>query len=197
MNGKATRQPLNTVLDRLVRRLRARRLHQYLHAGASVLDVGCGTENWFLRANSSRIRLGIGIDPHLATTTFSEDNVAGFRGTLSEFASLPDAHRFDVVTLLAVIEHFDIDSAEGVLRDCKMMLRPGGTVLLTTPTPRAKPVLEFLAFRAHLISKEEIADHSHYHTERSIRELLKSSGFFSVRYRTFQCGMNSLISASQ
>lgn len=72
---------------------------------------------------------------------------------------LPD-QSVDCVTMLALLEHLNKPGA--VLREVFRILKPGRKVILTTPAPYSKPLLEFLAFRLKLISAEEIMDHKHY-----------------------------------
>ena len=50
---------------------------------------------------------------------------------------------------LTVIEHFERPRVH--VAEMYRLLRPGGTLLLTTPSRRARPVLEFMAYRLHLI----------------------------------------------
>jgi ubiquinone/menaquinone biosynthesis C-methylase UbiE len=95
---------------------------------------------------------------------------------------------FDVVTMTAVLEH--LDNPGEVLTECYRVLRPGGRLLLTTPSPLAKPVLEFLAFRLGLISRREITDHKYYFSKRELRQLLGDIGFATPVVRYWQLGFN-------
>jgi len=71
---------------------------------------------------------------------------------------------FDVVVSTAVVEH--LDNWETALEEFK---RVGKAVILTTPTPLAKPVLELLA-GLNLINKDHIKDHKHYLTGEEIKK---------------------------
>ena len=79
------------------------------------------------------------------------------------------------------------------------VLRPGGTLLLTTPAPASKPVLEFLAYRLHFIDEGEIRDHKHYFNEDELRALLAKAGFApgQIRYKPFLFGLNQLVIATK
>ena len=88
-----------------------------------------------------------------------------------------------MATSLAVIEHLPVDEVLSHLRDIGACLRPGGTLVLTTPTPAAKPVLEFLAFRLGVISQQEIADHRHYWNTKELRGALHQAGFSDIRMK--------------
>ena len=43
---------------------------------------------------------------------------------------------------------------------------------MTTPTRIAKPVLEFLSYRLHLINEDEIREHKHYFNKADIQEII-------------------------
>ena len=100
-----------------------------------------------------------------------------------------------MATSLAVIEHLPVDEVLSHLRDIGACLRPGGTLVLTTPTPAAKPVPEFLAFRLGVISQQEIADHRHYWNTKELRGALHQAGFSDIRMKYFQLGLNRQVIA--
>ena len=52
--------------------------------------------------------------------------------------------RFDVITLLAVLEHVETDDLV-VWRDaCARLLEPGGLIVATVPSPRVDEILHTL-----------------------------------------------------
>lgn len=191
------RQNFN-LFDRCIRLFRTRRIQSCLSATDVVLDFGCGQENWFLRSSSKAFAKGIGIDPNLRSDFdhgLQGKNVQAKRCTIEEFAKTTST-RFDVITWLAVIEHFHDDDAESMLKICTSLLKPGGKLVLTTPTPSSKPILEFLAFKLHMISEDEIRDHKVYYNKMKITSTLQRSGLSIIKYKTFQFGLNSLVVAS-
>ena len=64
------------------------------------------------------------------------------------------------------------------------MKRVGKYVIFTTPSPAAKPVLEFLASKG-IIDADQIADHKHYLT----RDEIENHGY---KHRYFEAGFNQL-----
>lgn len=196
-NHEQTRKRFN-VLDRFIRRSRSRRIRSFLGPTDFVLDFGCGEENWFLRSASETIGFGIGIDPNLKLDfdqNLLPENIQAKRSTIEGFAS-ETCNRFDIITWLAVIEHFHEPEAESLLLTCASLLKPNGKIIFTTPTPFAKPILEFLAYKLHLISGEETRDHKTYYDEAGINYILERSGFSMLKHQTFQFGLNSLIVAT-
>jgi SAM-dependent methyltransferase len=193
-NPKA-RQSFNP-LDRIIRQARSRRLRKYLSSPDVVLDYGCGEANWFLRANQGLFSKGVGIDPALHApspeSSFNGESVLGFKQTLQEYLLQNNTMRFSKVFWIAVVEHHEPYEAQESLRLCAQHLEEQGRIVLTTPTPRAKPILEFMAFRLKIISAEEIRDHRLYYNQSSMTQLLESIGLEVEKYETFQFGLNSL-----
>jgi cyclopropane fatty-acyl-phospholipid synthase-like methyltransferase len=98
---------------------------------------------------------------------------------------------FDTIVALAVIEHIPVRDVFDVFRSFKSKLRPDGTLLLTTPTPKAKRLLELLAFM-NLLDRHNIREHKHYWTREDINKLAEQNGFVMKDYRTFQWGFNQM-----
>jgi len=177
-------------LDLLICRWRSRALHRLVPAGATVLDFGCGHQAMFLRSVQSKIRRGVGLDYDAAPDRPGPNlEVRPFR--FVDRFDYSDAS-FDLVTILAVLEHIPLDQVDVLFREFSRVLVPGGRILVTTPTPAAQPLLEFLAFRLKIISAPEIADHKHYYSESDLRELAARHGLACPVYRRFQWGFNCL-----
>jgi SAM-dependent methyltransferase len=99
--------------------------------GAVVLEAGCG-EGYGADRIADAARLVVGVDYDAAAVRHAGaayPRVPVVRGNL---AALPVAGgAIDVVASLQVIEH--LWDQPGFLRECARVLRPAGTLLLTTP----------------------------------------------------------------
>ena len=101
-----------------------------------------------------------------------------------------DDESFEVVTMLAVLEH--LHHPHAMLQEIARVLKPSGALVLTVPSHAAKPVLEFLAFRLKIVSEEEIRDHKRYYNKRDLRELVALVPELTLTKHTyFQLGMNN------
>lgn len=98
---------------------------------------------------------------------------------------------FDTIIALAVIEHIPVQDVWDVFGKFKYKLKPKGQLLLTTPTPLAKPLLEFMAF-INILDKHNIEEHKHYWTKKEIMELASQNGFTVKKYKRFQLGFNQM-----
>jgi len=136
------------ILEPLLRHLRIKRVVSVLkrYPACYLLDVGCGWEARFLRSVEPFIEWGCGIDfkaPFIQT-----EKLKTIKARLDK--ELPfEGESFDVVTMLAVLEHLEYHVE--IIQEVYRVLKPGGTLLITVPSHRAKPVLEFLAFRLSVV----------------------------------------------
>lgn len=176
------------VLEPLLRSLRIRRVLPFIqrHENCRLLDVGCGWEARFLREVEPYIASGAGVD--FKAPKLVEGKLSTERLTLQGYLPYTD-NSFDIVTMLAVLEH--LTHPQTILEEIHRVLVPGGELLLTVPSKAARPVLEFLAFRLGVVSREEIADHKAYYDRTSLTKLLEMTGFRVLKHRYFQLGMNN------
>ncbi len=162
----------------------------------TLIDFGCGQDTLlytYLLAefpDSVRRLHYIGVDPLIATEK-KYNNVQILRKKF-ETVSLPQ--KADVITMFAVLEH--VDDPVLLLKKALTSLRTDGRIIITTPSPRAKLILEFLAYGIGYISKREIDEHKRYPTRDSLFGYVKTlqhEGFFiTAHHEYFECGLNNL-----
>lgn len=180
------------VLEPVLRKWRLRKILPLVreYPRCTLLDIGCGWEAKLLRQLEPNVARAVGIDfkaPELNTAKLT---------TVSAVLEdrLPfDDESFDVVTMLAVLEH--LAHPKEIVLEMERVLRPGGAVILTVPSPRAKPVLEFVSFRLGLINPSEIRDHKQYYNRSDLYTLFDGGPWTDLTHRHFQLGMNNLFAA--
>jgi 2-polyprenyl-3-methyl-5-hydroxy-6-metoxy-1,4-benzoquinol methylase len=185
--------PLTSGLDRA--RRQARMLAAVLrdiHPPALIVDVGCGDGlATSVAASVSPGHRFVGVD-------WSADAVrqASARGLALVRASVEDAGlpvatgAADVVIMSEVIEHLvDTDS---VLDEVRRILKPGGSLLLSTPNLAAwfnrgllavgvQPVFSEVSLRGVFGRPgSQVAGHLHMFTKRALTGLLTARGFTSI-----------------
>jgi SAM-dependent methyltransferase len=175
-----------TVFDRLIQAYRFRKVLALIPPKSTVVDFGCGN-GVFLRSIKRRIGKAIGVDQ---LTPPSEHRITFVQADLEGAVPLPNGCA-DAVTALALFEH--LSSPATFVAEAYRILKQGGVLILTTPSPAAKPVLEFLAFRVGIISKADVADHKKYYGKEELQLLF--SAFDAVRISNFQFGLNTLVCA--
>jgi 2-polyprenyl-3-methyl-5-hydroxy-6-metoxy-1,4-benzoquinol methylase len=172
-------------LDRLLQRWRVSVARPYVEPGDRVLDVGCADGALF-RILGDRIVGGVGIDAEAApvkTPTFEL-----VRGTFPE--APPAGEPFDVITLLAVLEHVPPDRQAALAAACAAHLKPLGRLVVTTPEPAVDRILDVLKL-LHLIDGMSLEEHYGFEPART-PGIFVPQGLKLVRARAFQLGLNHL-----
>ncbi len=177
-------------LDEFIANWRLSKVKRYVSKGDRVLDFGCGYQAYLLRNIKGVISEGVGIDTDIEGNT-TEGNITLLHQNVGSKLPFEDAS-FDKIFLLAVYEHIPLDSTIPLLLDFKRILKPGGKLIMTIPTPKGKPVLEFMAFKLKVISAVQIEDHVKYYAKEDIEHDAKIAGLDLVYHEYFQLGWNSL-----
>src|SRR5437870_3871961 len=127
-------------LDKLLQSWRIGKARKYIPRGAHVLDIGCADGALFRRL-AGHIGTGVGIDPTLAAAS----SVSGYRLFRGRFPDdLPGGETFDAIAALAVMEHVPMNEQPGVASACYRLLRPGGRLIITVPSPIVDKMLHVL-----------------------------------------------------
>ena len=171
-----------TVVDRWLQRYRMRMAQRWIPAGARLLDVGCH-QGELLQRLASRVRSGVGIDP-LAEPQES-GKVRILRGS---FPSDDLEGEFDVITMLAVLEH--LADLPRIGQACRSLLAPGGRIIVTIPGPAVDRILlVLLALR--LIHGMSLEEHQGFQPADAV-SAFTHAGLECTWARRFQCGLNNL-----
>ena len=174
-------------LEPILRWMRLRQVIAKVPSQSIVLDIGCGTKATFLKTIEPKIKKGVGID--FKVPEFSTPILQTFQAHLEERLPFSD-ESFDVVTMLAVLEHIEYE--EEILKEIYRILKPSGKLVLTVPSIWAQPVLEFLSYRLKIVDEREIRDHKRYYDRKRLQSvLIKKLGFTQFKHRYFQAFMNN------
>jgi SAM-dependent methyltransferase len=151
--------------------------------GDRVLDLGCGAGR-FVAALRHAGADPVGVEIAEAALVRARANVPGadFR-LLEPDGSLPLEHgSVDLAWCSEVLEHV-ADTAQSLL-EVRRVLRPGGRLLVTTPSHgRLKAALiGLLRFDAHF---DPLGQHLRFYTPTSLRATLDRSGFDDVQVRAW------------
>lgn len=181
------------ILEPILRELRfgvaKRQLRQILNNQKDILDYGSGPEAkfyFYLKNNRIPFKNYFCFDPLVKNAKKYSKNIKFIKNIKSI-----KKRKYDLVSMFAVLEHLDYPDF-----DYKFIIdniKPGGYLLITTPTKLAKNVLEFLSYKIGIVSKREIKEHKHYFNINEIKILFKKYGLKSVKSRLFELGMNNFI----
>jgi len=133
-----------------------------LSRGATVLDIGCGTGA--ILAEFSKQYRAYGTDTSALAIKFCHQ-----RGLSNALCCTLDTFphpelKFDLVTMLDVIEHIDDDAA--TLQQAARFINPGGHLLVTVP-----------AYQFLWSHHDALNHHKRRYTRSGLRKVLEKSGF--------------------
>lgn len=187
-------QKKEPLLENILRTLRFRQIEKYVPSDSYVLDLGCGYQGKLLQLLSNKIKRGVGYDISVSKKPIA-NNIKLTSGSLN--TKLPfKKSNFDLVIASAVIEH--VKHPNLLISEGYRLLKPKGQLLLTTPSAKARSLLEWLA-KLKLLSREEIADHKRYYTKEKLINLLTKNGFSEkkIEVSTFELGFNIFVKATK
>lgn len=174
-------------LEPILRWMRLKRVMRHIPKNSVVLDVGCGRTATFLKYISPHVKQGFGVDFKVEESQFINIETKQLR--LENHLPFQDSS-FDVVTMLAVLEH--IEKEQQILNEIDRVLVPGGKLIITVPSIWSQPVLEFLAYKLKIVSEAEIRDHKRYYNRQRLKEVLvEVTGFQEYHHQYFQLWMNN------
>ena len=173
-----------SIVDRILQKWRTYKVKKHIEKNATICDIGCGNGNLLYNLRN-HINEGMGMDKNIQKKKRGNITLQ----PLKIIKKLPfNKNTFDHVILLAVIEH--LDQPEEVINECYRILKPNGSIIVTTPAPKSKPVLEWLAFKVGAIDAKEILDHKKYFSKKDVEMLLKKKKFKEIKTKKFQMGYN-------
>jgi len=183
-----------SLLDKIIYYLRVHQLKKYCVFNHKIIvDAWCGYNAVFLHYIQMKFtpKKLIAFDIKLDSTLLEKQWISSFEGDLNKDFDLPEQP--DLILCTAVLEH--LNNPIGFLTNVYRNLKPGWSLVLTIPTIRSKPVLEFLAFRLKLIDAREIRDHKQYYTKNKLREYLQKAWFAeeNIHHHYFELYMNNFV----
>lgn len=168
------------------------------HLSGKVLDAGCGYGELldYLPTHVHSVTL---LDRSPERLPRLQKRLSGgtveARFLLGDIAAgeiaLPPAS-FDTVVMAALLEHLKFPGA--ALRETWRLLKPGGSLVLTTPTPLGG---RFHAWGSHLglTYREAAEEHEAFFANEDLNRLLNEERFNCELYERFLMGMNQLVVA--
>jgi 2-polyprenyl-3-methyl-5-hydroxy-6-metoxy-1,4-benzoquinol methylase len=173
-------------LDRVLQRLRIAQARPFIARGARVLDIGSSDGTLFQELGTT-LGGAMGIDPTLRENRRLGD-IPLIAGRFPK--DMPPAEAFDVITMLAVLEHFAAGDYAALRAGCLQFLKPGGHLIITVPSPKVDYILKaLLALR--LIDGMSLEEHHGYDIRETTR-IFPPPDFELVKHQRFQLGLNNL-----
>ena len=172
-------------LERILSYFRYKRTIKYIR-NKKVLDFGCGIKNWNSEFIGRYPKLLHGLDRSIPSNGVNQNVFEIFR----EVKNLP-LNDYEIVLSMAVFEHIDPFILIDILGELTDRTSKNAIIFGTTPTPLARPVLEFLSYKLKLIDESQIRDHEIYYDDFWFNKVLSKTDWTLSYYKTFQFGLNS------
>ena len=178
------------LLDRVLQRLRIRRVRRHIRAGDIVLDFGCNDGRLF-RLLGHLMAGGIGIDHEPCSVDNWKGMEENFQFQLGglELLTRENLPRVNLVTALAVVEHLQEEQIREFARRLAELIEPNGRILLTIPHPMVDHIVH-LGMALKLLSGVSIDDH-HGLDPHIASNLIENEGWHLERWTRFQFGLNN------
>ena len=133
------------------------------------------------------MRQGIGLDPTLPSHIQGQ----GFELIPGNFPeALTETEPFDVITMLAVLEHIPEPELRPFADNCRHRLKPGGLLIITTPSPQVDHILDVL-MALRLIDGMSLTEHYGFNPQQT-REIFSRPAWNLVKSVKFQLYLNNL-----
>ncbi len=155
-----------------------------VRTGEDILDLGCGRgvlAEEFARKNNRVVGVDVlppeQVSPSLDQYIRENFHLAG----LTTVKQRLNSRKFDKVLLLDVIEH--VPDSEGMLRQCRDLLKPGGQVIVSVPNIANISVRLMLLLGRFDYMPRGIMDRTHFRffTRKTIRKAVEDQGYLVVR----------------
>jgi ubiquinone/menaquinone biosynthesis C-methylase UbiE len=141
----------------------------------SLFDLGAGWGHFMQAAKEVGYSVkGIEISEQQATYAREDLKLPVIHG---DFFEMPEAEKFDVITMWDVLEHIDLPDL--LLDKCSRISKPGGMVYILIPQ-----VDSFVAKRAKKQWNMVGLDHVNYFSKKTITQLLNRYGYEVVEIRS-------------
>ena len=185
----------NILMENILLSLRVKRIIKYFNRLDNIKtigDIGCGYYAKSLQKLLKifpRIDRAIGIDISV-NEKLNNEKIKLIKSDINYPLPL-EKNLFDAVISLAVIEH--LENFNMVIKEMYRVLKHGGYLFLTTPSPCSKPILEFLAFKLKLLDEVEIRDHKRNFSKNDLKDILEKNHFKIMKIKSFQFGLNNFV----
>jgi SAM-dependent methyltransferase len=171
--------------DYLIQKWRMGMAAKWVKPGSRILDIGC-YQGEFLTALGDKIEPSVGFDS-LYAGDVNTTRHQFFAQNFQEGLPLENSS-FDAIVLLATMEHIRDKSV--IAKEAARLLRAGGRVIITVPSPLVDKILEVLVF-LHLVDGMSLEEH-HGFIPEELEGIFASKQFQLIKKQKFQLGLNNL-----
>ena len=177
------------LLSRLIADQRYKKIAPYIKG--DVLDLGCGNA-LVLSKYGSNITYYCGIERSAEAVDRLKHQypAVSFISRDLDCERLEINRKFDCVLMIALIEH--LFNQKFVMDEISRVLKPGGIVLITTPTPFGNDIVHRLGAAIGLFSESAVDDHIVIYNRHRFRILANETRLNLKYHKYFQNYCNQI-----
>jgi len=171
--------------DKYLQKVRLKKAGKFLKEGSVVLDIG--SDDGILFKTNPHIKFGIGIDPNIREDYFTEKYKL-IKGCFPQ--SCPAGLSFDVIAMLAVLEHIPKNEQYAFAGECFNALKKDGIIIITVPSPRVDNILAVLK-KLKIIDGMSLEEHFGF-KPGDVKFIFDTQHFSLLHHKKFQFGLNNI-----
>ena len=173
-------------IDRYLQQVRITKARKFIIKNDILLDIGTADGVIFRILRDLNVS-GTGIDPLLQHKT-ETDFYTLLPGNFPE--ACRDDKTYDVITMLAVLEHIPRQVQPALAATCYQLLNKIGRVIITVPSPKVDNILKALTW-LRLTDGMSLEEHYGFKPVETIQTF--AGKYFKMIYEeSFQLGLNNL-----
>jgi 2-polyprenyl-3-methyl-5-hydroxy-6-metoxy-1,4-benzoquinol methylase len=173
-------------IDRYLQHVRINKAKKYIRKNDRLLDIGTADGVIFRKLRGLYIT-GTGIDP-LLPDKVETDFYTLLIGCFPD--ECPDDKTYDVITMLAVLEHIPGDVQSGLAVKCFHLLNEKGRIIITVPSPKVDKILRVLT-QLKLTDGMSVEEHYGFKPVETI-QIFAGEYFKLIHKEMFEFGLNNL-----
>jgi len=160
----------------------------FIPPDAKILDIGCDNGALLEYVPAFEFYLGLDSQESIISRNKQQNKQANVSFTCAKFDDFAwPGPPFNLVVMTAVVEH--LEDINSILFQLKSIISENGLILITTPTPISRFVLQAgAAFR--LFARNSLHEHKNYFRKTDFQNLPDWELFL---YKRFEFGMNQLV----
>jgi SAM-dependent methyltransferase len=175
--------------DRLLRVWRFKKADKHVPYQSTILDIGA-FDGYFFRKIEYKLKYGIGIEPLLNTDVVRSNNYVIYKDTFPDTEVDLTSYHFNVITMLAVLEHILPEKQKILSKKCHDLLTNDGIIIITVPSKIVDRIIDVLKFFKVI---HGMSDEQHYgFNPNEVFKIFCEPNFTLIHTIKFQLGLNNL-----
>lgn len=181
------------ILSPLLEKWRLKKIANWVN-GNTILDCGCGRGEMLKYLSNISKYTGIDVNKTIIENakmcTKQLDIDTDFFVLQLGKDKLNLQNKYDIIIMSAILEH--LDNPKDVLKELKHFLTMNGIIIITTPLPKSKQILN-VGSKLKIFSSEAFHEHKSYFSTESLICLVGKAGLEIIHYEIFEFHFNQLI----